>query len=122
MSDGSQHEPFPLSRDLQVATAIGQLKASMTDVSERLELNETETRLCRREVAELTAFLKESLFAGDLAPRGDKPRTSVAAHAVNLGKYSAVVVGLLGVAVQVASIWRPDLKGPLTELVKMFGG
>jgi hypothetical protein len=41
--------------------------------------------------------------------------------ALNVGKYTAVIVGVLGLAVQVASLWRPDLVGPLQTLLKLFG-
>lgn len=117
---GEAHEPFPLSRDLQVASAIGKLNLALSEVNERLEAIGTETQLCRREVAELTAFLKESLFAGDLVPRASKP--SAKAQAINLGKYSGLVLGVLGIAADVAGIWVPKLHGPITALVQVLNG
>ncbi len=55
-------------------------------------------------------------------PEAPKSRAVLAAGAaMNIGKYTALAVGVLGLAVQVASIWRPDLVGPLQNLLKLFG-
>ncbi len=55
-------------------------------------------------------------------PEPPKSRAVMAAGAaMNVGKYTALAVGVLGLAVQVASIWRPDLVGPLQNLLKLFG-
>ncbi len=57
-----------------------------------------------------------------LTPEAPKSRAVVAGKAaLNVGKYTAVIVGVLGLAVQVASLWRPDLVGPLQTLLKLFG-
>jgi hypothetical protein len=60
--------------------------------------------------------------APSLTPEAPKSRAVVAGKAaLNVGKYTAVIVGVLGLAVQVASLWRPDLVGPLQTLLKLFG-
>ena len=51
-----------------------------------------------------------------------KSRAIVAGRAaLNVGKYTAVIVGVLGLAMQVAALWRPDLVGPLQSLLRLFG-
>lgn len=120
-----EEQPFPLARDLQLAQAIGKVNRSLESIDERLDALETETRLTRREVAQLSGFLHDSLLSGDLAPAPKTEpvaRRSVPAQVACVGKYSAVAIGVLGLVVQVASIWRPDLQGPLTELLHLFGG
>ena len=51
-----------------------------------------------------------------------KSRALIAGKAaLNVGKYTAIIVGVLGLAMQAAAIWRPDLVGPLQSLLRLFG-
>lgn len=119
----AEEAPFPLSRDLQMAQAIGKINRGLADVADRLSALERETVEMRTELSGLSSFLRDGLLSGEIASvKPAAERKSVAAHAACLGKYSAVAIGLLGLVVQVASIWRPDLQGPLTELLHLIGG
>jgi hypothetical protein len=88
-----------------------------------LPLTEATARALRRDLL----LLRETL---PTLPSAPPPVTlappSKARQAGNLvvgvGKYAAVVAGVLGLAVQVATIWRPDLVGPLQMLQRLLGG
>ncbi len=46
-----------------------------------------------------------------------------AAKAVSdVARWTAIAIGVLGVATQVAAMFRPDLVGPLQTLLKLLGG
>jgi hypothetical protein len=38
----------------------------------------------------------------------------------SLGKYSLIVIGALGVAAQVAAIFKPGIVGPIQTLIQML--
>lgn len=87
-------------------------------------LTESTAQLLRRELALVRETLP-TLPSGALLPVTSPPpsRARQATSAVlTLGKYTAVAAGLLGFAVQVATIWRPDLVGPLQMLQRLLGG
>jgi hypothetical protein len=55
-----------------------------------------------------------------------KPRPSLPAaaaqHAVAGAKWLALAVGVLGIAAQIAKVWRPSLAAPLDQAVELLKG
>lgn len=84
-------------------------------------LTETTAQLLRRELA-LTRETLPTLpaMASPSLPPPSKARQATSA-VVALGKYTAIATGIIGLAVQIATIWRPDLVGPLQVLGKLLG-
>lgn len=86
-------------------------------------LTESTAQLLRRELA----LTRESLptvptVSGPAVSEPPKSRAAAGAKlTLNVGKYTALVVGALGIAAQIAHIWRPDLEGPLQTVLKLFG-
>lgn len=76
--------------------------------------------LYRERLAAVQASMPNT--APSLTPEAPKSRAAIAGKlTLNLGKYTALVVGVLGIAAQIAHIWRPDLEGPLQTLLKWVG-
>lgn len=52
------------------------------------------------------------------------PRAKAGALALtgNVAKWGAVAVGVLGVASQIAAMFRPDLVGPIQTVIQLIGG
>jgi hypothetical protein len=116
---GRNRPPVPIRRgELDTAKALGDVKVALENLEERLVHVETETQLCRSEVSELGTFLRESLFSGSLMPRAYKPP---AAPAKTAGKYAAVALAIPAI-LQILSAFSPKMAGPITELLKLFGG
>lgn len=85
---------------------------------EPLPLSEETGYLLRQEMV----LLREALptKADTLSPPSKRQQ---AARAVSdVAKWTTLAIGVLGVAVQVAAMFRPDLVGPLQTLLKLLGG
>ncbi len=113
--------PSPVLSDLQVAKAVGQIRGDLQEIIDRLEALDIGQRQCRLEVAELRGELKELLMQPQ--PRPVAPvRTSVVSVAACAGKYSAYTTAVIAIVVQIVSAFRPDMTGPLTDLLKLLRG
>ncbi|HEU4580912.1 MAG TPA: hypothetical protein VFS67_21785 [Polyangiaceae bacterium] len=84
-------------------------------------------------VLDLIAALRQDvvLLRESLPPHGpsfvptDPPpsKGQVAARAVGKGsQWLMIAIGALGVAAQIAHIYRPDLEGPIQVAIKLLGG
>jgi len=71
-------------------------------------------------------LLRESLppHGPSLVPTDPPPsKGKVAVRAVGKGgQWLMIAIGALGVAAQVAHIYRPDLEGPIQVAIKLLGG
>jgi hypothetical protein len=75
--------------------------------------------------AQRDAILAELRQRAATTSTADAPRPLhkvVAQGAMAGAKWGAIAVGVLGVAAQVARIWRPDLAGPIETLQQLLGG
>lgn len=71
-------------------------------------------------------LLRESLppHGPSLVPTDPPPsKRQVAVRAVGKGsQWLMIAIGVLGVAAQIAHIYRPDLEGPIQVAIKLLGG
>lgn len=114
-------EPALQFRDLTIAKAIGDLHAANEETQARLEAVENELRRLSGNIAGLDEFLRLNLLSGSLS-RGARSPATAGTTAVQVTKYSAITLGVLGALAQIASAFRPDLQGPLQTLIKLVGG
>ena len=136
---GAFSEPFPKAKSdppdpLHMTPAPEAHRMRSTPPSGSLMLARQMERLSEdpkdemiRELRQTIVLYRERLTAlqtntaPSLVPEAPKSRAVAASKAaLNVGKYTAVVIGVLGLAMQVAAIWRPDLVGPLQSLLRLF--
>jgi hypothetical protein len=118
-----------ISRQLQ--GVAGQLHGARNDIDglqERVRLLQQDSLENVRVAAELKKRMVElplppSAGGSSLTP---EPRKSMAVQAAqkagSFGKYSLIVIGALGVAAQVAAVFKPGLVGPIQMLIQLLGG
>lgn len=84
-----------------------------------------------RELRQTLVLLREKNAAQAVAPDPTPTRSTPAPVSkrqaagqavVALGKWSTIVMGVLGLAATVAHQFRPDLEGPIQFLIKLLGG
>jgi hypothetical protein len=118
-----------ISRQLQ--GVAGQLHGARNDLDGLTE----RVRLLQRDAAEsvgVAAELRKRLLelppppaapdvGASLTPR---PRPSLAVQAAvkggSVGKYLLIVIGALGVAAQVAALFKPNIVGPIQTLIQLL--
>lgn len=85
---------------------------------EPLPLSEETGYLLRRELV----LLREALppTRDTLSPPSKRQQATKAMS--DVAKWTTIAIGVLGVATQVAAMFRPDLVGPLQTLLKLLGG
>lgn len=85
---------------------------------EPLPLSEETGYALRRELV----LLREALppTRDTLSPPSKRQQAAKAVS--DVAKWTTIAVGVLGVATQVAAMFRPDLVGPLQTLLKLLGG
>jgi len=115
-----------ISRQLQ--GVAGQLHGARNDLDALTE----RVRLVQQDSAELRKLLKDppalpSAAGGSSLSPAPTPSMAVQAaqKAGSLGKYTLIVIGALGVASQVAALFKPGLVGPiqvLIDLLQQLGG
>lgn len=84
-----------------------------------------EPPLTRREASSLRQeliLLREALPTRPESLSPPSKRQQATRALLDVGKYTAIVAGVLGLVTEVARIWRPDLVGPLETLRRLLGG
>ena len=81
-------------------------------------LTRGEATLLRRELI----LLREALPTRPDTLSPPSRRQQAAKAVSDVAKWTTIAVGVLGVAVQIAAMFRPDLVGPLQTLLKLLGG
>lgn len=85
---------------------------------EPLPLSEETGYLLRQELV----LLREALPTRPESLSPPSKRQQATRALLDVGKYTAIVAGVLGLVTEVARIWRPDLVGPLETLRRLLGG
>lgn len=81
-------------------------------------LTREEASLLRQEII----LLREALPTRPESLTPPSRRQQAAKAVSDVARWTAITVGVLGVATQVAAMFRPDLVGPLQTLIKLLGG
>lgn len=84
-----------------------------------------EPPLTRREASSLRQeliLLREALPTRPESLSPPSKRQQAAKAVGDVARLTTIAIGVLGVATQVAAMFRPDLVGPLQTLLKLLGG
>ena len=80
------------------------------------------------EAQELVVALRQALAHAEgrapvsVAPAPLSRRQQAARWTGKVAQWVALAVGVLGIAAQVAAIFRPDLVGPIQTVIQLLGG
>lgn len=85
---------------------------------EPLPLSEETGYLLRQELV----LLREALPTKPETLSPPSKRQQAAKAVSDVAKWTTIAIGVLGVAVQIAAMFRPDLVGPLQTVIKLLGG
>ena len=114
-------EPIPLIRTANpdVPVTNEHLSQQMGALDARIGAMHRDVALTRTELGEL-----RGLVVGDHAPRitAVERGATLGGTALKIGQWGLVATGVLGVAAQVASMFKPELVGPLQSLIGILGG
>jgi hypothetical protein len=127
--------PLPTLATVQAATeaALREMRGARLDIDTlkteikavRSKLYETEEQILRISRLPSTPPISVLPSVPSAPPSKPTPRPSMAAVAakrgLDLGKYTAIVIGVLSVAGQVAAVFQPKYVGPITAILKWFG-
>jgi hypothetical protein len=127
---GAYTEPFPPARDPEFRMRSTPPSGSLLLNKEVEQLNREDPRDDTiREMRAVNVILREKLAAMAVAPSPVpvsapplSKRQAAGQAVVALGKWSTIVMGVLGLAATVAHQFRPDLEGPIQFLIKLLGG
>lgn len=107
-----------LARQLQ--GCAGQLHGARNDIDSCLE----RLALLQQDSADLRRRLDVPPSSAGGASLTPAPRRSIAVQAAvktgSLGKYTLIVLGALGVAAQVAAVFKPNIVGPIQTLIQLL--
>jgi hypothetical protein len=114
-------EPFPPAPSVAVVnqvSAIGQLVSRK--LNEHNNAAEARFDLFHRELA----LLRQQTPGGSTndtmpSPAPTSLPKAIAGHTVNVAKWGTLAIGVLGIAAQVAKLWRPSLVAPLDQLLDL---
>lgn len=115
-----------VSRQLQgMAAQVHGLRNDVDNLSERQKtLAEDVAALRKRLCDEPVLAAAGVVIASASQPVAAQPRPSLAVQAAKstagFGKYGLMVLGALGLAAQIAAVYRPGLVGPLQTLIQML--
>lgn len=112
-----QKEPFPPAPSVATAvqvSALGQIVVKKIDdhtknVEGRLKLFHEELALVRQQQVSTADTMP--------SPAPVSLPKQLAGHTVSLAKWGTLAIGVLGIAAQVAKVWRPGLAAPLDQAI-----
>lgn len=109
-------EPYPPAPSVATAnqiSALGQIVVKkLNDHNDRLDVFHRELSLLRQQTAPNPEGTTNDTMP---SPAPVSLPKAIAGHTVNLAKWGTLAIGILGIAVQVAKVWRPSLVGPLDQ-------
>jgi hypothetical protein len=125
-----QGEPFPPARDPEFRMRSTPPSGSLL-LNREVEQLSTEDQRDQiiRELRQTLVLYREKLADAAVSPSPVpvtappmSKRQAAGQAVVALGKWSTIVMGVLGLAATVAHQFRPDLEGPIQFLIKLLGG
>lgn len=114
-------QPFPPAPSVAIAnqiSGVGQL------VAKKLEQHnvaaDARFDLFHRELALLRQVIAPDATNDTLpSPAPASLPKQIAGHTVSLAKWGTLAIGVLGIAAQVAKVWRPSLVAPLDQALDL---
>lgn len=124
--------PRPLPTLATVQASVDALLREMRGARLDIDGLKTEVKTVRAKVSDTEEIIRishlpspASLVPSSLIPP-PASRPSIAAKAaqkgLDLGKYTAIVIGVLSVVAQVVAQFKPAYLGPITSMLKLLGG
>jgi hypothetical protein len=113
------YPPAPSVASAQQVSEIGKLVVRKLDdhaarVDSRLNAFHQELALVRQQGAS-----NNSTNDTMPSPAPDSLPKAIAGHTVSVAKWGTLAIGVLGIAAQVAKVWRPSLVAPLDQLLDL---
>jgi hypothetical protein len=118
-------QPFPPAPSVAIAnqiSGVGQLVAKKLkehgDLAElRFDVFHRELALIRQQIVPDAKTSSGSTNDTMPSPAPTSLPMQIAGHTMNVAKWGTLAIGVLGIAAQVAKVWRPSLVAPLDQLL-----